>query len=105
MHQPTTLLGGLLAAAGSVVGYVFHALPRSESGFRQHLPAALLIHVSAKSREDVHPENNGEVLPKSLLGPEQNMENIPNYASADCPVNATTVTVENMPTTNAYLSA
>ena len=27
------------------------------------------------------------------------------YASADCPVNAASVTVENMPTTNAYLSA
>ena len=65
MHQPTSLLGGLLAAAGSVVGYVLHALPRSESEFWQHLPAALPIHVSAKSREDVHPENNGEALPKS----------------------------------------
>ena len=59
VHQPETLLGGLLAAAGSVVGYVLHALPRSKSEFRQHLPAALPIHVSAKSREDVHPENKG----------------------------------------------
>jgi hypothetical protein len=30
-----------------------------------YLPAALPIHVSAKIREDVHPENNGEELPKS----------------------------------------
>ena len=105
MHHPTALLGGLLAAAGSVVGYVLHALPRSKSEFRQHLPAALPIHVSAKSREDVHPENGGEALPKSCLGPEQNMENVPNYASADYPVNAASVTVHNMPTTNAYLSA
>ena len=40
-----------------------------------------------------------------LVGPEQNMENVPNYASADCPVNAASITVQNMPTTNAYLSA
>ena len=105
MHQPTCLLGVLLAAAGSVVGYVLHALLRSESEFRQHLPAALPIHVSAKNREDVHPENNGEALPKFCLRPDQTMENIPNYASADCPVNAASVTVQNMPTTNAYLSA
>ena len=65
VHQPTSLLGGLLAAAGSVVGYVLHALPRSKSEFRQHLPAALPIHVSPKRQEDVHPENNGEALPKS----------------------------------------
>ena len=65
MHQPTALLGGLLAAAGCVVEYVLPALPRSETEFRQHLPAALPIHVSAKSREDVHQENNGEALPKS----------------------------------------
>ena len=105
MHQPTCVLGGHLAAAGLVVGYVLHALPRSKSEFRQHLPAALPIHVSAKSREDVHPENNGEVLRKSLLGPEQSIENVPNYVSADCSVNAASVTVLNMPTTNAYLSA
>ena len=105
VHQPTALLGGLLAAAGSVVGYVFHGLFRSETECRQHLPAALPIHVSAKRRADVHPENNGEALPKFYLRPEQTMENVPNYASADCPVNATSVTVHNMPTTNAYLSA
>ena len=105
MHQPTSLLGGLLAAAGSVVGYVFHVLLQCEAKFRQHLPAALPIHVSTKSREDVHPENNSEALTKSCLAPEQNPENIPNYGSADCPVNATSVTVHNMLTTNAYLSA
>jgi hypothetical protein len=65
MHQPIALLGGLLAAPGSVVEYVLHVLPRSEAEFWQHLPAALPIHVSAKCREDVHPENNGEALPKS----------------------------------------
>ena len=51
MHQPTALLCGLLAAAGCVVEYVLPALPRSETEFRQHLPAALPIHVSPKSRE------------------------------------------------------
>ena len=30
----------------------------SDTKFRQHLPAVLLIHVSAISREDVYPENN-----------------------------------------------
>ena len=48
--------------------------------------------------------NNGEALPKFYLRPEQTMENVPNYASADCPVKSASVTVENMPTTNAYLS-
>ena len=31
---------------------------RSDAKFQQHLPAVLLIHVSAISREDVYPENN-----------------------------------------------
>ena len=31
---------------------------RCDAEFRQHLPAVLLIHVSAISREDVYPENN-----------------------------------------------
>ena len=30
----------------------------SGAKFRQHLPAVLLIHVSAINREDVYPENN-----------------------------------------------
>ena len=30
----------------------------SYAKFRQHLPAVLLIHVSAINREDVYPENN-----------------------------------------------
>ena len=30
----------------------------SEAKFWQHLPAVLLIHVSAINREDVYPENN-----------------------------------------------
>ena len=105
MHQPTSLLGGLLAAPGPVVGYVLHVLLGCETEFRQHLPAALPIHVSAKSREDVHPENNREALTKSCLAPKQNVKNVPNYGSGDCPVNATSVTVQNMLTTNAYLSA
>jgi hypothetical protein len=65
MHQPRALLGGLLAAVGFVVEYVLHVLPWSEAEFWQHLPAALTIHLSAKSQEDVHQENNGEALPKS----------------------------------------
>jgi hypothetical protein len=65
MHQPTALLGGLLAAPKSVVEYVLHVLPWPEAKFWQHLTAALPIHVSAKCREDVHPENNGQALPKS----------------------------------------
>jgi len=30
----------------------------SDAKFRQHLPAVLLIHVSAINKEDVYPENN-----------------------------------------------
>ena len=56
----------------------FHALLRSETEFRQHLPAVLQIHVSATSRENVHPENNGEALSKLYLGSKQSMENEPN---------------------------
>ena len=41
---------------------------RSDAKFRQHLPTVLPIHVSAISKEDVYPENNGEVLPKFCIG-------------------------------------
>ena len=50
---------------------------------------------------DVYRESSGEVLPKFYLGPGQTMENVPDYASADCPVNVASVTVQYMLTTNA----
>jgi hypothetical protein len=40
----------------------------SNAKFQQHLPAILLIHVSAISREDVYPENNREALTKFCSG-------------------------------------
>ena len=40
----------------------------SNAKFWQHLPAVLLIHVSAISREDVYPENNREALMKFCIG-------------------------------------
>ena len=42
--------------------------PGSYAKFRQHLPAVLLIHVSAISREDVYPKNNREALMKFYIG-------------------------------------
>ena len=55
-------------------------LPRSETKFRQHLPAVLLIHVSAINREDVYPENNrGGTDEIYASDPEQSIwENEPN---------------------------
>ena len=53
--------------------------PGSYAKFRQHLPAVLLIHVSAISRDDVYPENNREALTKFCIDPEQSIwENKPN---------------------------
>ena len=40
----------------------------SDAKFRQHLPAVLLIHVSAINREDVYPENNREALTNFCIG-------------------------------------
>ena len=40
----------------------------SYAKFRQHLPAVLLIHVSAINREDVYSENNREALTKFCIG-------------------------------------
>ena len=58
----------------------FSILPRSETKFRQHLPAVLLIHVSAINREDVYPENNrGGTDEIYASDPEQSIwENEPN---------------------------
>ena len=52
----------------------------SYAKFRQHLPAVLLIHVSAINREDVYPENNrGGTDEIYALDPEQSIwENEPN---------------------------
>ena len=57
-----------------------HALPHSETKFWQHLPAVLLIHVSAINREDVYPENNrGGTDEIYASDPEQSIwENEPN---------------------------
>ena len=51
------------------VDWVYFPMLCSESDakFRQHLPAVLQIHVSAKCRENVHPENNGEVPLNNVL--------------------------------------
>ena len=59
----------------------FHMLcPGSYAKFRQHLPAVLLIHVSAINREDVYPENNrGGTDEIYASDPEQSIwENEPN---------------------------
>ena len=58
----------------------FYILPRSETKFRQHLPAVLLIHVSAINREDVYLENNrGGTDEIYASNPEQSIwENEPN---------------------------
>ena len=52
----------------------------SGAKFRQHLPAVLLIHVSAINREDVYPENNRGGTDKIYASdPEQSIwENEPN---------------------------
>ena len=52
----------------------------SDAKFRQHLPAVLLIHVSAINREDVYPENNrGGTDEIYASDPEQSIwENEPN---------------------------
>ena len=52
----------------------------SDAKFRQHLPAILLINVSAISREDVYPENNrGDTEEIYVSDPEQSIwENEPN---------------------------
>ena len=52
----------------------------SDAKFRQHLPAVLLIHVSAINREDVYPKNNmGGTDEIDALDPEQSTwENKPN---------------------------
>ena len=52
----------------------------SYAKFRQHLPAVLLIHVSAINREDVYPENNrGGTDEIYASDPEQSIwENEPN---------------------------
>ena len=52
----------------------------SDAKFRQHLPAVLLIHVSAINREDVYPENNrGGTDEIYASDPEQSIwENRPN---------------------------
>ena len=52
----------------------------SYAKFRQHLPAVLLIHVSAINREDVYPENNrGGTNEIYASDPEQSIwENEPN---------------------------
>src|SRR3954464_6571163 len=52
----------------------------SDAKFRQHLPAVLLIHVSAINREDVYPENNrGGTDEIYASDPEQSIwENKPN---------------------------
>ena len=54
--------------------------PGSYAKFRQHLPAVLLIHVSAINREDVYPENNrGGTDEIYASDPEQSIwENEPN---------------------------
>ena len=97
MHQPTALLGGLLAAAGSVVGYVLPALPRPETEFRQHLPAALPIHVSAKSQEGCASgeQRRGAAEILSQIGVEQG-RTYPTTHPAAVPINAVRVTVHNM---------
>ena len=52
----------------------------SDAKFWQHLPAVLLIHVSAINREDVYPKNNrGGTDEIYVLDPEQSIwENEPN---------------------------
>ena len=52
----------------------------SDAKFRQHLPAVLLIHVSAINREDVYPENNRGCTDEIYASdPEQSIwENEPN---------------------------
>ena len=55
-------------ARGCVDGVSFHALLRSETEFRRHLPVVLrTVHSPC---QDVYPENSGEVLPKLYLGSE-----------------------------------
>ena len=64
------------------VGWVYFPMlcSRSDAKFRQHLPAVLLIHVSAINREDVYPENNrGGTDEIYASDPEQSIwENEPN---------------------------
>ena len=51
----------------------------SDAKFWQHLPAVLLIHISAISREDVYPEHNREALTKFCIGSgAKHMGNEPN---------------------------
>jgi hypothetical protein len=51
---------------GYVDGVSFHALLRSETEFRHHLPVVLrTVHSPS---QDVYPENSGEVLSKTCLG-------------------------------------
>ena len=54
--------------------------PGSAAKFRQHLPAVLLIHVSAINKEEVYPENNRGGTNKIYASdPEQSIwENEPN---------------------------
>ena len=77
--------------------------PGSYAKFRQHLPADLLIHVSAINREDVYPENNrGGTDETYASDPEQSIwENEPNLhilgLSMDSVGQFERITVINMP--------
>jgi hypothetical protein len=64
----------------------------SDAKFRQHLPAILLIHISAINREDVYPENNREALMKFCIGSEaEHGKTNPIYTYSGCPW----ITLEN----------
>ena len=59
----------------------------SDAKFWQHLPAVLLIHISAINREDVYPENNkGGTDEIYASDPEQSIwEMNPIYTYSGCP--------------------